>query len=393
MSCQEVLSAARAMQDRIVAWRRDFHKHPELGFQETRTSGIVAEELERLGLKVRRHCPKTAVSADLVVPGAKDFFLLRADMDALPVQENSGEPFASVYAGKAHLCGHDSHVAMLLGAANVLTQMRHRLRTNVRFMFQPSEEATPGGAEAMIAEGVLDGVTEAFAIHVFTAQQAGRWGLVPGPVMAATDAIRFVIKGRGGHAATPEMCVDPIVAAAQLIMNLQTVMSRRVAPLDCGVLSLCKIAGGAVFNVIPETVEILGTLRTHSEKTRERVKQMVGDIVHGLELSTGVTVATSWDAGYPTTVNNPAVIERVRAAVADLFGPQSLEEIPKKFGGEDFSFLLQKVPGAMVFLGVANTAKGIGAAHHNPEFRIDEDVLWQGTALLAEMATRKTDKG
>ena len=225
MSCQEVLSAARALQDRIVAWRRDFHKHPELGFQETRTSGIVAEELERLGLAVRRRCPRTAVWADLVVPGAKDFLLLRADMDALPVQENSGEPFASVYAGKAHLCGHDSHVAMLLGAANVLTQLRDRLRTNVRFMFQPSEEATPGGAEAMIAEGVLDGVTEALAIHVFTAQQAGRWGLVPGPVMAATDALRFVIKGRGGHAATPEMCVDPIVAAAQLIMNLQTVMS------------------------------------------------------------------------------------------------------------------------------------------------------------------------
>ena len=388
MSCEEVRDAARAMQDRIVAWRRDFHQHPELGFQEVRTSGIVADELEKLDLKVRRHCPKTAVSADLLVPGAKGCILLRADMDALPVQENSGEPFASVHAGKAHLCGHDSHVAMLLGAAHVLTKFRGQLRSNVRLMFQPSEEATPGGAEAMIAEGVLEGVDLAFAIHVFTAQQSGKWGLISGPAMAATDALHFAVKGRGGHAATPEMCIDPVVAAAQLIMNLQTVMSRRVAPLECGVLSLCKISGGTVFNVIPETVELLGTLRTHSPKARERIKKAIGDIVHGLEVATGVTVELTWDAGYPITVNDARVIEKVRAAATDLFGPERVETIDKKFGGEDFSYLLQKVPGAMVFLGVANAAKGIAAAHHNPGFRIDEDVLWQGTALLAEMALR-----
>lgn len=386
MDAGELIKGAQALQDQIVAWRRDFHQNPELGFQEIRTSGIVADELERLGIAVRRNVGTTGVVGDIDVPGARGCMLLRADMDALPVQEESNEQYTSAVPGVSHLCGHDAHTAMLLGAARLLAANRKRLKAGVRLMFQPSEERTPGGAIKMMEEGLLDGVDEALGIHVFTAQQAGRWGLIPGAAMAATDAIRITVRGRGGHAATPEVCIDPVVAAAQAIMNLQTIMSRRIRPHDCGVLSLCTINGGDAFNVIPEVVEISGTVRTHSEKTRERVKRLMKDILHGVEAATGVTIDLSYDAGYPALVNDKAIIEKVRQRIVDLFGDESPEYIDKKFGGEDFSYVLEKVPGAMVYLGVGNVAKGISVAHHNPRFCIDEDVLWQGTALYAAMA-------
>ena len=260
---ETIVSEARQLQDQIVAWRRDIHQHPELGFEEHRTAALAADELEGLDISVRRGVGQTGVIGDIDVPGATERILLRADMDALPVQENSGEPFSSSVAGKSHLCGHDAHVAMLMGAARLLAKYRGKLKCNVRFMFQPSEEAGPGGALAMINEGLLDGVTKAFAIHVFTAHQAGQWGLRAGPVMAAVDTICIRVTGHGGHAATPEVCIDPVVASAQVIMNLQTIMSRRIRPLDTGVLSLCTIHGGDAFNVIPETVTILEIGRAH----------------------------------------------------------------------------------------------------------------------------------
>ena len=381
-----ILDEARALQDQVVTWRRDFHQHPELGFEEVRTSAIVAQELERLGLKVSRNVARTGVLADLVVPGSKGCLLLRADMDALPVQESSDEPFVSVNRGVSHLCGHDSHVAMLLGAARLLVAHRGELRSSVRFMFQPSEEKGPGGAIEMIKEGCLEGVDRAFAIHVFASLEAGLWGLRIGPVMAAVDAIRIVIHGRGGHAATPEVCVDPVVGAAEAIMALHTIMSRRISPLEAGVLSLCTVHGGDAFNVIPETVEILGTLRSHSPAMRHRVKKAVEEILRGIELTAGVKTELEFQDSYPPTVNDAAFIEELRRHIGELFGPEQAVDIEKKFGGEDFSYVLEKVPGAMIFLGVGNARKGISAPHHNPSFRIDEEVLWQGPALLARVA-------
>ncbi|NIA22441.1 MAG: amidohydrolase, partial [Anaerolineaceae bacterium] len=375
------------MQQQIVAWRRDIHRHPELGFQEERTSAIVADELERLGYAVRRGVGKTGVVGDLEAPKARGRILLRADMDALPVQEDSGEEFASETPGVAHLCGHDTHVAMLLGAARLLAARKGELKSSVRLMFQPSEESPPGGAAAMIEDGLLEGgVDRCFAVHVFSAQATGQWGLRAGPVMAAADAIKITINGRGGHAATPELCIDPVVAAAQVINNLQTIMSRRIKPHDIGVLSLCMVHGGDAFNVIPNTVEIAGTLRTHSKKTRTQAIKLMGEILKGVELSCGVSIDLDFLHGYPATVNDAEVIEDTRKAVEQLFGSGHTAEIEKKFGGEDFCFVLDKVPGAMVFLGVGNADKGITTPHHNPGFRVDEDVLWQGAALEAQMA-------
>lgn len=381
-----ILDEARVLSPRIIAWRRDFHQHPELGFEEKRTAGIVAAELERLGYKVRRGVGTTGVIADLDVPGSPGRMLLRADMDALPVQEATDDEFASVVPGVAHLCGHDAHVAMLLGAANLLAAHRKDLQSSVRLMFQPAEERPMGGATAMMAEGVLEGVDRAVAIHVFTAHEAGTWGLLAGPVMAAVDRLTIVIHGRGGHAATPELCVDPVVAAAQAIMNLQTIMSRRIKPLDAGVLSLCSIHGGEAFNVIPETVTIVGTLRAHSQAMRDRTKRYAREILSGIELGTGTRIELTFDDSYPVTVNNPQVIDDARRAVTELFGAATLVPQEKKFGGEDFSFLLEKVPGAMLFLGVGNVKKGASVSHHHPGFKIDEEVLWQGAALEAHLA-------
>ncbi len=381
------------MQEQIVAWRRDLHQHPELGFQEHRTAGVVADELERLGFAVRRNVGKTGVVGDLDVPGAAGRILLRADMDALPVQEASGESFTSQIPGCSHLCGHDAHVAMLLGAARLLARHRSELKASVRLMFQPSEEQPPGGAAAMVEEGVLDGVDRALAIHVFTAHEAGLWGIQAGPVMAEADAITLRINGRGGHAATPELCIDPVVAAAQLILSLQTIMSRRIKPHDVGVLSMCMIHGGDAYNVIPDTVEVAGTLRTHCERTRNRVIKFIRDIVNGIEIACGVTIDLQFSHGYGTVVNDAAVAADLQATAEQLFGPGRLTPVEKKFGGEDFCYVLQRVPGAMIFLGVGNPAKGITAAHHNPHFRIDEDVLWQGTAMYAQAALNHHAKG
>jgi amidohydrolase len=388
-----IAQEAYDLQEQIVAWRRDLHQHPELGFQEHRTAGMVADELERLGFAVRRNVGRTGVVGDLDVPGAQGRILLRADMDALPVQEASGEPFASETPGCAHLCGHDAHVAMLLGAAHLLARHRDQLSTSVRLMFQPCEELPPGGAAAMIDDGLLDGVDRALAIHVFTAHESGMWGVQAGPVMAAADAISIRINGRGGHAATPELCADPVVAAAQLIIGLQTIMSRRIKPHDVGVLSICMVHGGDAFNVIPDTVELAGTLRTHCERTRSRCVKLIRDIVNGVETAHGVTIDLQLSDGYGAVVNDAAVVADMQAAVGQLFGPGRLVDIERKFGGEDFCCVLQRVPGAMVFLGVGNAAKGITAAHHNPQFRIDEDVLWQGAALHAQAALNHHAKG
>ncbi len=377
---------ARELQEKIVAWRRDLHRHPELGFEEVRTAGIVADELERLGLVVRRGVGKTGVVADVEPPGATGRILLRADMDALPVQEDSGEPFASETPGKAHLCGHDSHTAMLLGTAHLLARHRDELSCSVRLMFQPSEEKGPGGAAAMIEDGVLKGVDRALAIHVFSAHESGKWGVRAGPVMAAADALSIRITGRGGHAATPELCADPVVAAAHAVTALQTVMSRRIRPHDAGVLSLCTIHGGDAFNVIPETVEITGTLRQHSESVRRRIKDLAREILDGVAASHGVQIDLDFGVGYPATTNDEETIADCRQAVEALFGAEQIKDLDKKFGSEDFSHVLEQVPGAMVYLGVGNAAKGITAPHHSPRFRIDEDVLWQGPALMAYMA-------
>jgi amidohydrolase len=238
----------------------------------------------------------------------------------------------------------------------------------------------------MIEDGALDGVDAALAIHMWVDERAGLWGVRSGPVMASVDRLTLTVHGRGGHAASPERCADPVVAAAQAVLALQTVMSRRIPPRLAGVLSLCSIHGGEAFNVIPDLVTIVGTLRTHDEAIRAEVKRLCGEICEGVARAADVRIEVVFDGAYPATVNDPTQTEKVRAAIRDLFGPAALKEHEKRFGGEDFSCVLQRVPGCIVFLGAANEAKGASHPLHSPRLRIDEDVLWQGSALHARLA-------
>jgi carboxypeptidase Ss1 len=275
---------------------------------------------------------------------------------------------------------------MLLGAAHLLVRHRDELSASVRLMFQPCEESCPSGAPAMIADGALDGVDAALAIHVWLDEQAGVWGVRSGTVLASVDRVTIAVHGRGGHAAMPERCADPVVAAAQAVMALQTVMSRRISPRSAGVLSLCSIHGGDAYNVIPERVAIVGTVRAHSESVRAEIKRLCGEICEGVARAAGVRIEVAFDGDYPVTVNDAGQTAKVRTAIQELFGSAAVKEHEKKFGGEDFSYVLQRVPGCMVFLGAANEAQGAAYPLHSPRFRIDEDVLWQGSALLAHVA-------
>ena len=386
---KDILKEAKALQEKVVAWRRDFHAHPEIGFHEERTPRIVAEELDRIGYRVRRGVGKFGVTGDLDVPGAKGRVLLRADMDALPLPDLTGDPFASQNPGVCHACGHDAHTAMLLGAAELLMARKKDLKTSVRLMFQHAEEANPGGAVGMVEDGCVEGVDAAFALHVATFYDSGKWALRPGPMLASVDRVTITVKGKGGHAADPDRAIDPMVISAQLILALQTVMSRRIRPHDVGVLSLCAVHGGTVFNIIPDSITLLGTIRTHSQAVRDKVKTLIHEICEGVARANGGAVDIVLDGSYPATINDPAMTEYLRSTAGALFGAATLVEMEKEFGGEDFSYVLEKVPGALVFLGCRNEEKKSTVPHHNSMFRIDEDVLWEGVAMYAALALRR----
>ncbi|MEK6622525.1 MAG: amidohydrolase, partial [Planctomycetota bacterium] len=279
---QEIIARAKDIHDYVVRMRRDFHKHPETGFLETRTSGVIAEELKRMGISVQTNIAKTGVVGTLPIPDAKKAVAFRADMDALPITEENCMEFKSQNEGVSHACGHDANMAMLLGAAKLMTMLQGKLKRQVKFIFQPCEEQHPGGAQLMIDEGVLSGVDEIYGMHIDPCIASGVFGLRYGPTMAATDRIIITITGKGGHASTPHLCVDPIVIAAEVILAIQTIVSRRINPLSPCVVSLCQIAGGTTFNVIPDTVKITGTVRTLSKELRHRMPLLLEDTIKGI---------------------------------------------------------------------------------------------------------------
>jgi amidohydrolase len=385
-----MLERARELQETVVALRRDIHRHPELPFQEHRTARVVAQRLAELGIAVRTGVGKTGVVGDLGDSGPR--IVLRADMDALPIQETNEVAYASEVPGVMHACGHDTHVACLLGAAQILAEeaAAGRLPGQVRFAFQPSEEGSDdeglSGGMRMVDEGVMDGVDATLALHVMSDLPVGTIELREGPSSAYTDKLELLIKGREAHGAYPQDGFDAIAIAAQVINALQTVISRRLDPTRGKVLTVGTIQGGTKDNIVAGSVAMTGTIRTFEPEIREALHAE-------MERACGVARALGGDfelniiEGYIPVVNDAAMTALVREVGADLLGEENVGLAPLEMGGEDFSYFAEKAPGCMFSLGGAFLDEP-PRYHHHPRFDVDEDCLPIGVALLAEMAMR-----
>lgn len=390
----DYISEAQSQFEYIRSLRRDFHAHPELGFQEVRTAGIVARELNALGLEINTGVARTGVIA--LLEGAKPgpVILLRADMDALPITEETGATYASQIPGVMHACGHDAHTAILLAVARILHVHRHEFPGTVKFMFQPAEEGM-GGAENMIREGVLDNpkVDVALGLHVWNEKPVGWFGIANGPFMAGAEIFEIKVVGKGGHGAAPHLAVDPILTAAQIISALQGIVARNVAPLQTAVVSVCTIHGGDAFNVIPPAVELTGTIRTFESEVRDRVVQRFEETVRGVAGAMGCQVDLHLQRLTPATVNNVEIAGTIQAIARGIFPESEID--PANFitmGSEDFAYILEKVPGCFFFVGSANPEKGLDAAHHHPKFDFDEVVLPRAAALMCASVVKLLNK-
>jgi amidohydrolase len=383
----DLSAEVRALGEWTVATRRDLHRHPELGFRESRTATLVADVLRQAGLEVRTGVAITGVVGLLRGAHPGRTLLVRADMDALPLPEEGDAPYRSEVAGVMHACGHDGHVAMALGAALVLAGMRQRLHGNVKFCFQPAEEG-PGGAERMIAEGVLSepAVDAAVGIHLWNWLDCGQVGIGRGPVMAAADGFELVVEGVGGHGAYPHQTVDPVLVAAHIVAAAQAVVSRAVAPLDAAVLSFGTITAGHAFNIIPRVATLSGTLRSFREEVRDLLPRRLREVAEGVAAAFGARVQFRFQPGYPPTVNDPALSAFVAEAVAPIFGADRVIEPEPSMGGEDMSYYLRQVPGVFLFLGSRNRERGLDAPHHSPYFDFDEAALGAGTEVFVRIA-------
>jgi amidohydrolase len=372
--------------ERVRELRRDIHEHPELGFEEERTAALVERELDALGIEHRR-IAKTAVVG--VIRGAKPGHVvaLRADMDALPITERPGLPYASQVPGKMHACGHDAHTAMLLGAARVLASMRNDLQGTVVLLFQPAEEG-PGGAEPMIAEGALDDPhVEAVAmLHVDPRLQVGQIGITPGPVNASADEFFITVRGRGGHGAYPHDAADAIPAAAAMVMALQNIASRETDPLKSVVLTIGTINGGYRNNVIADEIKMSGTLRAHEPAIRNGLEAKVRRILDGVAAAYGVKAELTVNYGYPPVVNDVTLATNFRAYMRAQSGI-GVESPPPTMGAEDFAYFAQRVPGVHARLGIRKPGGTVHYPAHSPEFRLDEGALAVGVKTLVAFAT------
>jgi amidohydrolase len=389
-----LLPAARTILPAIVDVRRRLHARPEIGLQLPATQALVIEELSRLGLQPVPGQSVTSVTA--LVDGARPgpTVLLRADMDALPLQEETGLEFASSIAGVMHACGHDTHVAMLLGAAQLLADRRSELAGHVLLMFQPGEEGYHG-ARAMLDEGLLEGaptgIVGAYGLHIGTRYATGKVVLRPGAELAAGDTIRITVRGRGGHASAPHLAADPITVAAEIVLALQVAVTRQIHAFDPVVLTIAHVVAGTTTNIIPETASIAGTMRTVSDEAREAGRALVRKVASGIGAAHGLDVEVDLEPGYPVTYNDPAATAFVEETVREIAGDEVLEPMEHPImGAEDFSYVLQRVPGAFAFVGArpADLDPATAPQNHSNRVVFDEAPIALGAALYAGIALR-----
>jgi amidohydrolase len=386
-----LLGEAKELRPELVGLRRAIHAEPELGLALPKTRDKVVEQLEALPLEIETHKNSTAVVATLRGARPGRSILLRADMDALPMPEDTGLPFASRTPGVMHACGHDAHTAMLVGAARLLAARRAELRGSVVFMFQPGEEGQ-AGARVMLDEGLLEReprVEAAFALHVAPEFPPGMIATRGGTLLASADVLEITVRGKGGHASMPHLCRDPIPGACAIVPALQTVLTRTLAPTDPAIITVTMLRAGTTNNVIPETATLTGTIRAHSEAAREKAHEGVHRVADGVARAHGVEAEVKLVPGYPVTVNDRDFDVFVRGVARELLGARSVVELPAPFmGAEDFSFVLQRVAGSMAVLGMRPPGDTPPAPCHSNRMRIDENGMAHGAALHAAVALR-----
>jgi len=366
----------------ILDWRRDFHRHPEVAFREERTSRVLKDYLEGLGLPVRI-LAKTGLRADLAGQSGEKTIALRADMDALPLQEEGEQDYKSENPGAMHACGHDGHMAILMAVAQILSELKNDFKGKVVFLFQPSEELPPGGAKPMIEEGALEGVDAIFGLHLWQGVPTGSIGTGKGALMAAADNFSILVKGRGGHGSMPHQTVDPIYAASQLVNNAQSIVSRNVDPLKPAVVSFGLIQGGTINNIIPDEVLLKGTVRSFDPLVQELAEKRLQAVAEETCRAVGAEAGFFYEKGYPALINHAAETEFLLDVMSTTLGRDRIVDFDPIMGGEDFAYYLQKIPGAFFFFGSGDR---MPYPHHHPRFDIDEKALPEAALLMTSLA-------
>jgi len=380
----KVIKLAKKYEDQIIVWRREFHENPELSWEEVRTAERVREELVKMNIEVKR-VAKTGVLGILKGDKPGKTVALRADMDALPVKEANDVPYKSKNEGVMHACGHDGHIAMLLGAAKILSLMKNEIEGTVKFIFQPAEENVQGALK-IIKEGIVKGVDAILGIHLWADLASGKVSLEAGPRMASTDSFKITIRGKGGHRAMPHQGVDAIVTASAVVMNLQSIVSREIGPLEPAVVTIGKFNGGEKHNIISDKVLIEGTTRCFNPQIRDKFPSMIKRIIKETAKAYRAKGELEYILGTPPVINNFQISQIASQAVTKNFREESVVKFEKVSAGEDFAFYGQEAPSVMALVGARNESKGVMYPHHHKKFNIDEDALIIGTTLYSQFA-------
>jgi amidohydrolase len=382
----EIKALIEKYRDKIIQTRRALHRIPEPAYTESKTAEYVANCLEQLGLDVTTGIARFGVLGLQAFPESGKTLMLRSELDALPVQEATGLPFASSHEGAMHACGHDGHMAMVLGAATVLSELSDQLSGHIKFVFQPAEEG-PGGAKPMIDEGVMDNPSVDYALgcHLWPGVDEGRVGVRAGALMAAMDRFDLTIKGKGGHGAMPHLCIDALDVGTQIVNSLQRIVSRHMNPLNPTVITIGEFKAGTAFNIIPEMAHLSGTTRTFDTKIWESWAKRIDTVVKGVCQAMGAAYDLEYQPGYPVTVNDPWMAEAIKAIAASVVGPENVVVPEPTMGGEDMSFFLERSKGCFFFLGVGRDGC---APLHNPRFDFNEEILLTGVEIYCRSAMK-----
>lgn len=385
----KIKKLAKEYSAEFISIRHHLHANPELSYQEFETSKFIQSKLGEFGIPYEVKATTGVVGLIKGKDPDSRVFAIRADIDALPILEENDVPYRSTRKGIMHACGHDVHTTCLLGAAKILSELKNEWQGTIKLIFQPGEEKNPGGASYMIKEGVLENPKPSgiVAMHVHTGMPVGKTSFRSGKVMASADELYFTIKGKGGHAASPHLCVDPILIASHLIISLQQVVSRNANPFDPSVLSITSFQGGATTNVIPNEVKLMGTFRAMDEKWRVEAHQLIEKISKDLVHSMGGELVLHIDKGYPAVINNDELNNTVKNAATEFLGSENVEETELRMGAEDFGYYAQQIPACFYRVGVMNKEKGITSGVHTPTFNIDENAIEVGMGLMAWLGT------